>query len=244
MILFRSVRASNGYAGTGPTYAKRLAEVPSIGDFTEPDLERVAAQRPDLILRTIDTEPDLYRRLTAIAPTVVISFQRLSLVEVVNRIGTVLGRIAEADQLTARYRAETAAIGRDFAELLRATTVSYVAMAGKTTFWTHGPAWTDTSVLLDCGIRLAEPSASQRTATVEYSLERLDVLTDSSLLLINAGPDGRTAAEDTKPLTGSTLWATLPAVRAGRVRPIPYGAASLGTALELTARVREILSSW
>lgn len=160
-----------------------------------------------------------WRRLTAIAPTVVISFQRLSLVEVANRIGTVLGRIAEADQLTARYRDETAAIGRDFAELLRATTVSYVAMAGETTFWTHGPAWTDTSVLLDCGVRLAEPSASQQTATVEYSLERLDVLAASSLLLINAGPDGRTAAEDTKLLTGSKLWATLPAVRAGRVRP-------------------------
>lgn len=64
------------------------------------------------------------------------------------------------------------AIGPDFAELFRATTVSYVAMAGETTFWTHGPAWTDTSVLLDCGGRLAEPSASQQTATVEYSLER------------------------------------------------------------------------
>lgn len=233
-----------GYAGTGPIYAEKLAGVPSIGDFTEPDLEQVAAQRPDLILRTIDTDDDLYQQLTAIAPTVVISFQQLSLVDVANRVGSVLGRVAESDQLTAQYRDETTALRNDHAEPLRANLASYVAMATESTFWTHGPAWTDTSVLIDCGVRLAEPSASQPTPTVEHSLEKLDLLTESTYLFINAGPDGRTAAEDTTPLTETRLWSTLPAVRAGRVYPIPYGAASLGTALELIVRLREILTDW
>ncbi len=233
-----------GYAGTGPGYAEKLAGVPSTGDFTEPDLEQVAAQRPDLILRTIDTDDDLYQRLTAIAPTVVISFQQLSLVDVANRIGSVLGRVAESDQLTAQYRDATAAIRHDHAGLLQANRASYVAMATENTFWTHGPAWTDTSVLVDCGVRLAEPSASQTGPTAEHSLEKLDVLAESTYLFINAGPDGRTAAEDTEPLTGTRLWSTLPAVQAGRVYPIPYGAASLGTALELTVRLREILGGW
>lgn len=96
--------AGEGYDNTGDRYAPPLADVPSVGDFTEPDLEKVAAQRPDLILRTIDTDDKLYEQLQSIAPTAVISFQQLSLTDVAVRVGDVLGRADAATELEQQYR--------------------------------------------------------------------------------------------------------------------------------------------
>ncbi len=231
-----------GYQGTGAFYGDRLKAVPVTGDWTEPDVEKIAAADPDLILRTIDTPDELYQQLSAIAPTVVISFQKLSLLEVAARVGDVVNRVAQADQLLASYRDKTAQINRRHAEVLAKHTFSFVQVASDTTFWTLGPAWTDTAVLLDCGIRLAEPSKSQAEPTAEYSFEKIAILEPSSALLVPAGPDGTTAAPDNEPLTGTGLWKNLSAVRAGRVHPIVSGASSLGTGIQLADRMDTVLT--
>ncbi|WP_232664172.1 twin-arginine translocation signal domain-containing protein [Pseudonocardia sp. TRM90224] len=49
----------DGYEATGGPYPQRLRGVPKVGDFVEPDVEAVAVQSPDLILRTIDTPDEL-----------------------------------------------------------------------------------------------------------------------------------------------------------------------------------------
>jgi len=94
----------SGFSGVGEPYATLLADVPSVGDFLEPDLEAILEAEPDLILRTIDTDDEMYKRLSAIAPTVVLSFQQLDLISVANRIGEVLGREQEARELLEAYR--------------------------------------------------------------------------------------------------------------------------------------------
>ncbi|GAA0626436.1 ABC transporter substrate-binding protein [Kribbella sandramycini] len=233
--------AGTGYADTGPRYAPKLKGVTLIGDFTEPNPERVAAAGPDLILRTIDTSDALYRQLSEIAPTVVISFQKLTLPDVAVRCGEVLGRKPQADALLALYRQRCAELKTKYADTLARLTFTFAQAASDATFWTLGKAWTDTQVLLDCGGRLAAPSATQDKATQEYSTERIGILKDSDVLLIPAGPDGKTAAPDNAPLTGSPLWPTLPAVRAGRVYPVVSGASSLGNALELVDRLDVVL---
>ncbi|MQA79733.1 MAG: ABC transporter substrate-binding protein [Streptosporangiales bacterium] len=234
--------SGSGYQDTGPTYAPKLAKVPTVGDFTTPDPEKVAGTNPDLILRTIDTADALYRQLTGIAPTVVVSFQRLSLTEVTSRVGDVLGRKTEADALLATYRKRYGEIKTKHADVLDSHTFTFAQTASDSTFWTLGEKWTDTKVLVDCGVRLAEPSASQKDPTQEYSMERIGVLERSDVLVIPAGPDGVTEAPDNKPLTRNALWRRLPAVRAGQVYPVPSGAASLGTALELITRLDTVLT--
>jgi len=234
--------SGSGYADTGPRYEDKLANVPLVGDFTTPDPEKIADTGPDLILRTIDTDDALYDQLTGVAPTVVISFQQLSLTEVATRVGDVLGRSAEAKKLLAEYESACAAIRSKHADVLAANTFTFAQAASDTTFWTLGEKWTDTKVLVDCGVTLAEPSASQAEPTQEFAMERITVLADSDVLLIPSGPDGVTEAPDNKPLTGNALWAQLPAAKAGRVWPVLSGAASLGTALELVERFDTVLT--
>ncbi|MEV6345850.1 ABC transporter substrate-binding protein [Actinoplanes sp. NPDC051851] len=230
------------YETTGAYYGDKLKSVPVTGDYTEPDVEKIAAAGPDLILRTIDTPAALYEQLTAIAPTVVISFQKLSLLEVANRLGEVLGRTEQATALLDSYDQKTKGVAQKHAEALAKYTFSFVQVASDTTFWTLGPAWTDTTVLLDCGVRLAEPSKSQTEQTEEYSFEKVGVLADSGVLLIPAGPDGVTASPDNAALTGTAAWKNLAAVKANHVYPIVSGASSLGTGIQLAERMDTVLT--
>ena len=231
-----------GYEGTGVFYGDKLKGVPVTGDYTEPDVEKIAAAAPDLILRTIDTPAELYQQLSQIAPTVVISFQKLSLTEVANRVGDVLGRTDQAAKLLADYQAKTAEIKQKHADVLAKNTFSFVQVASDTTFWTLGPKWTDTTVLLDCGVQLAEPSKAQPEATQEFSFEKIGVLEPSSVLLVPSGPDGVTEAPDNAALTGQALWKNLPATKAGHVYPVVSGASSLGTGIQLAERMDTVLT--
>ncbi|MDP9795005.1 iron complex transport system substrate-binding protein [Catenuloplanes nepalensis] len=231
-----------GYEGTGAFYGDRLKAVPVTGDYTEPDVEKIAAAGPDLILRTIDTPDALYQQLSAIAPTVVISFQQLSLLDVANRLGDVLGRTTEAQALLTQYEQKTAAVKTKHAATLAEHTFSFVQVATETAFWTLGPAWTDTTVLIACGVQLAEPSKSQTEQTQEYSFEQIDILEPSGALLIPAGPDGVTASPDNAAMTDLDLWKNLSAVKAGRVYPIVSGASSLGTGIQLADRMDTVLT--
>lgn len=234
--------SGGGYETTGDTYAPKLAEVPVVGDWTEPDVEKISGAEPDLILRTIDTPDELYEQLSKIAPTVVISFQQLTLLEVASRIGDVLGRTTQADDLLTRYRDRTGEIKQKHQAVLDEYSFTFVQVASDTTFWTLGPAWTDTTVLVDSGLRLAEPAASQPDPTQEYSFEQIGVLEQTGVLLVPSDADGTTPAPDNVALTDSALWQQLPAVQAGRVYPILSGAASLGTGLELVERIDVVLT--
>ncbi|GAB7051348.1 ABC transporter substrate-binding protein [Catenuloplanes indicus] len=231
-----------GYEGTGAFYGDKLKAVPVTGDYTEPDVEKIAAAGPDLILRTIDTPDALYQQLSTIAPTVVISFQQLSLLDVANRLGDVLGRGTEAKALLTQYEQKTAAVKTKHADTLAKYTFSFVQVATETAFWTLGPAWTDTTVLLACGVQLAEPSKSQTEQTQEHSFEQINILEPSGALLIPAGPDGVTASPDNAAMTDLDLWKNLSAVKAGRVYPIVSGASSLGTGIQLADRMDTVLT--
>ncbi|WP_051797246.1 ABC transporter substrate-binding protein [Catenuloplanes japonicus] len=234
--------SGGGYEGTGAYYGDRLKAVPVVGDYTEPDVEKIAAAGPDLILRTIDTPDALYQQLSQIAPTVVISFQQLSLLDVAARLGDVLGRGGPAKELLAQYQQKTSAVKSTHAEVLAKHTFSFVQVATETAFWTLGPTWTDTVVLLACGVQLAEPSRSQTEQTQEYSFEQVSILEPSGALLIPAGPDGVTASPDNAAMTDLDVWKNLSAVKAGRVYPIVSGASSLGTAIQLADRMDTVLT--
>jgi len=98
-------------------------------------------------------------------------------------------------------------------------------------------------VLVDAGGRLADPFATQTEPAHEYATEQVGLLSAADVVLVPAAPDGRTAGPEATPLTGLPTWSLLPAARAGRVFPIPYGAASLGAGFTLLDRLGEILTA-
>ena len=55
-----------------PQYADRLAGIASVGSRQSPNLEAIAALRPDLILANAAAAQDIYPKLSEIAPTVLV----------------------------------------------------------------------------------------------------------------------------------------------------------------------------
>lgn len=100
--------------GTGvPAYlADAGARVTVVGTVAEPDLERIAAQRPDLILGTESRHAALYDRLATIAPTAFMASQADPWQDNVRFVGRVLGREADTEELLTRYRDRCAEVAR------------------------------------------------------------------------------------------------------------------------------------
>ncbi|WP_224386200.1 ABC transporter substrate-binding protein [Pseudonocardia sp. ICBG1293] len=100
--------------GTGvPAYlGEPGTRVTVVGTVAAPDLERIAAQQPDLILGTESRHAALYDRLSAIAPTAFLASQADPWRDNVRFVGRALGREAGTEQLLTRYEDRCAEVAR------------------------------------------------------------------------------------------------------------------------------------
>ncbi|SDF73514.1 ABC transporter substrate-binding protein [Pseudonocardia oroxyli] len=95
-----------------PAYLKPDADaVQTVGTVPTPDLEKIAALRPDLILGTESRHAELYDRLAAVAPTVFMASQADPWQDNVRFVGRALGREADAEALLGAYTDRCAEVG-------------------------------------------------------------------------------------------------------------------------------------
>lgn len=100
--------AVTGAVGSQPTYlGATIAGVEPVGTLQEPDIEKIAALQPDLILGSKFRTPELYDQLSAIAPTTFTEKVGLTWKDNLELDGTALGRGASAAAALDAY--ETAA---------------------------------------------------------------------------------------------------------------------------------------
>lgn len=90
---------------TAPHYlAARAADVPVVGQVTGPDMDKVVAARPDLILAGQVSDQQVLGQLRKIAPTVVTFRQNEDWQQAVTRAGDALGRSEAAAKTLSSYR--------------------------------------------------------------------------------------------------------------------------------------------
>lgn len=82
----------------------RLLDVEMVGDFYQPNLEKIVSLKPDLILGTTEDEAN-YSKLAQIAPTVLFDFEgSAQWQEIFMHNANSLGEIGNLNQLMADYR--------------------------------------------------------------------------------------------------------------------------------------------
>lgn len=92
-----------GAAGVLPRYlSPRTRQTRIVGTISHPDLSRISALHPDLILAGKQSQGGYYRRLTNIAPTVVID-QRVNWKPNLRQDGEALGHSDFAEKLLSEY---------------------------------------------------------------------------------------------------------------------------------------------
>ncbi|MFD7578611.1 ABC transporter substrate-binding protein [Kitasatospora sp. NPDC059817] len=200
-----------------PAYlpAERLAATKAVGAIGQPNLEAIAALRPDLILSNQVRDDKRYDELAKIAPTVLSKTTGPTWKENVRLHAEAMGRQAEAEAADAAYRTKardlvTALGGPAKAAATRVEMARFLAGA-PTRLYLNGTFVG--SLFKDLG--LGRPANQDKPGfSVEISPEQVD---QAAADVIFYSVYGDAAKSDQGRITDGALWKNLDAVRTGRV---------------------------
>lgn len=220
----------------GDVFHEHLADllppdVAKLGQEGTPNLERIVALRPDLIL-TWDWYPDNIGELQQIAPTVVMPFSTYEqqvgntysneqyVTWLVREVAAVLGveeRVAAALQ---PFRDAVAQARPLLAAALGEQRVGFVDIRNEQILLSgYGSDGISALLYGDLGVR-PDPLSETLYVWEELSLEKVPQLSSDQLL---AFVDGVEAGERYEKLKADPLWQKVPAVQSGKVFIVPSG---------------------
>jgi iron complex transport system substrate-binding protein len=214
---------TSSYIPALPAYTSFFTGVPVVTDSSgNPDLEKIAAAKPDLIIgdafRTdIEKDRGLYQKLSAIAPTVMLEWTQAAGNWPADAAGTAqaVGKTAQLEKLKSAYEAKAADIAKSYASVLQSHTVDLVS--GSDSEWfLYGPESSHGKVLAAAGARFAA-AAGQKDGFVQLSTEKYSELSHSDILIVSAA-DAAAAA----PVTTNPVFSALPAAKDGHVYTTSY----------------------
>ncbi|GAA4473558.1 iron-siderophore ABC transporter substrate-binding protein [Rhodococcus olei] len=194
----------------GPT----IADVETVGTLPEPNFEKIAALKPDLILGTKFRAPDAYQRLSAIAPTVYTEKVGITWKDNFLLDGAALGRGADARRLLDEYQVAATETGRS---LNASETQASVVRFRPGSIRVYGPDSFPGQVLADAGVQRPEfqrlEGAKDRRFT-EISEEELPKAEGDVIYVSFFGDDAQDQGVE---VMNGDLWQKLGAVQDKRV---------------------------
>jgi iron complex transport system substrate-binding protein len=187
-------------------YPSQVASIAKVGDFAGPNVEAVAAAKPDLIIATSGVQSEVVARLEALGATVVV-LDPQSLIDVyadIENVGKVTGSTPAADKLVDSMKTDVAEVQRSVSA---SPTVSAFIEIGQNPLFTTGAA-----TLMDELITLAGGrNIVTQPGYVSYSAEQL-VKADPDVYFATKGSSSSPAAIEKRP-----GYSQLGAVKNGRI---------------------------
>ncbi|MEU1602519.1 ABC transporter substrate-binding protein [Micromonospora matsumotoense] len=104
----------NEAAGVPKYLGDKAAGITTVGTVQEPNVQKIAALKPDLIIGTESRHSALYQQLTDVAPTVFMATQTDPWQDNVRFTATTLGGADSADKLLTGYQQRCADIAKKF----------------------------------------------------------------------------------------------------------------------------------
>jgi len=204
-----STEAAAG-AGLSPYLLDQLDDdIEIVGLINEPNLEAVAAARPDLILGAKVRHEALYDSLSKIAPTVFTESSGTNWRDGLKITADALGKSDEANELLAEYDARATDIGAKVdASDKTASIVRF--LPGETRL--YGPNTFSGSVLTDVGFDLGDKGFDANPYSMaQISAEQIGMADADVIFATTYGGDRSTTAFP----QAEALWKALPAVSSG-----------------------------
>ncbi len=199
--------------GTFPSYLSGKTDgITSVGTIQQPNLEAIAALKPDLILSSKTRHEAIYPQLSQIAPTVFTESVGVTWKENFKTHAEALGKSAEADRMMADYTKRLDEFKAGMGDRLAETQVSIVRfLPGKVRIYLN-ESFIGT-ILKDAG--LPRPPAQDKPAFAdEATKERIPDMDGSVIFTTSFGPSNETAMAE---FTSDPLWSQLNAVQQGKV---------------------------
>jgi len=237
-----------GYKRLVGVGADGLADSADVGTRQEPNLETIAALRPDLIIGVAFRHAGIYDRLSAIAPTLLFDYTNLPengprqldyMKQELRTIADALGRPVAARNATERMEAAFAKARSALdAAGLTAAPFAFAQFMENTPklrlFTSHSIA---IQILEEIGLRNVWHGPFERFGFNVAGVESLAKLADAHFLHITQG---------SKPyleLVSTPVWRAMPFVRAGRTHPMPLDTWPFGGTLSAEAFVDKAVTA-
>ncbi|GAB3928680.1 iron(3+)-hydroxamate-binding protein FhuD [Microlunatus endophyticus] len=220
-----------------PQFRARAKAVPVVAASGTPDLEKIAAAQPDLIM-TIFLDKKVLPKLSAIAP--VVAHQNTDFASTESYFATALGR---PDQLAAAKRSygnRIADIRSSYRKQLVELKWSIVSALSTSNAYVYHQLSTGGKVLVDLGAHWSSADVPGKDPVDDgtvVSFENLDRLADADIILNNSSG----VAGTQQALTADPVVRSLPATKAGHLYattvayPQSYGQAA--QMLDLVERI-------
>lgn len=203
-----------------PTYlGDRVSGMADVGVLTEPDLEKISALKPDLILGSKFRHEKFYDELSAIAPTVFTEKVGITWKENFLLDGEALGKGQLARELLAAYEKRAKEIGAKIGNpaAIKISIVRFMPAEIRV----YGPDSFSGIVMRDIGLGRPE-----RQLLADKEDKRMDKVSperiaevDGDIIFVCAY--GEKAAAQQAKVTSGSLWQNLSAVKAGKVYVVP-----------------------
>ncbi|MEL6319165.1 MAG: iron-siderophore ABC transporter substrate-binding protein [Cyanobacteria bacterium J06626_14] len=202
-----------------PYLAAQVNTIESVGDFSQPDLERIVQLQPDLIIMA-DFQEKIYAQLSQIAPTVAIKMEAQTWKEDFLAIADVVNRTAAAQQLLDQYEQRIVEFKAAMANQSREPEVSVVRIRADGIF-PYVKSSLVGQVLEEAGVKRppAQDVFLEDSPRLSISLEELEKA-DGDVLFVY-GLEFRGTETVFAQLQSNPLWQELDAVQRDRVYVVP-----------------------
>ena len=228
----------------------RSEEMKSVGNPLSPNLESIAALKPDLILGRKSDSQDNYKLLSQIAPTVLADLETSGdWKKMLNKYAEALGKNEEAEQLMADYHARIEKFQAQMGDRLNSTEVSLVNVRQNRILIYLDDSFCGT-IVADAGLpRPPEQANAETPWGMDISKEVLHQA-DGDVIFVWIAARNEEIAEEAqtalKQLKADPLWSKLNAVQQGNVYEVPgywIGAGPIAANLVLDDLFKYLLDS-
>ncbi|MGW6058344.1 ABC transporter substrate-binding protein [Streptomyces sp. NPDC055189] len=212
------VEASSGFPGYLPK--DKVSGIEDVGEMLSPNMEAIAALKPDVILTSKIRHAAKYDQLSQIAPTVMTENTGYPWKANFRVHADALGKQAEAKKITSAYAEHTAKVTKAVggAEKAGATEVNVVRFVEGADIRIYGEKTYVATLLKDVGLgRPAVAAKAKDGFSYDVSPERID-LADADVIFRSTYGDPKKSKQTQT--VASSLWKNMGAVKAGDVHTV------------------------
>ncbi|WP_430687840.1 ABC transporter substrate-binding protein [Leptolyngbya sp. AN02str] len=198
--------------------ADDMANVPIVGDEMQPNLERIAALKPDLIIGSQVRQEQIYSQLNAIAPTVFSETIGESWQENLRLYGKALNREVEAEKLLTDWDRRVANLQQQLANRnLQVSLVRFLPGAARVYLKDSFPG----QILQEVGLQ-RPPLQSGDGFAQEVSFEQIPAMEADALFYFTYTGDGNNQdlTNVAEPWLNHPLWKQLSVVQLGNAHAV------------------------
>ena len=218
---FTPVGAALASQATGmPKYlGEEFAKVKPVGTTQEPDIEAIAALKPDLILGSKFRQEKYYAELAKIAPTVFTEKVGVTWKENFLLDAEAVGKKAEGQQKLQAYEKRAKELGKSLGDPadIKVSVIRFMPDEIRQ----YGPDSFSGIVLRDVGVGRPKPQLLEGKDDRRMAPLSPERIADADGDIIFVAAYGEKAAEEQRKVMAGPLWQKLSAVKAGNAHVVP-----------------------